>query len=72
MSKQDQIDELVRRSLMYDRLKEMGMIGSGGILSNKEACRRNSWIRNKQKELGVDSRELNRLKIEAAEKGEIH
>lgn len=72
MSKQDHIDELVRRSLMFDRLREMGMIGGGGILSNKEACRRNFWIRSKQKELGIDSRELSRLKAEAIENGEIH
>ena len=72
MAKQDQIDHLVRMSLMFDRLREMGMIGGGGILSNKVACRRNSWIRSQQKELGIDSKELSRLKIEAIENGEIH
>lgn len=72
MAIQDHIDELVRRALLFDRLKTMGMIGSAGRYANAEACRRNSWIRTKQKELGISSKELEILKGDAIKNGEFH
>jgi hypothetical protein len=72
MSKQDHIDALVRKALWFDRLREMGMIGPTGKKANAEACRRNAWIRNKQKELGITSTELAHLKIEAIQNGELY
>lgn len=72
MSKQDHIDDLVRRALFFDRLMAMGMIGSSGRKANSEACRRNSWIRSKQKELGITSTQLKILKDEAIKNGELH
>lgn len=70
MAKQDHIDELVRLSLWFDRLMDMGMIGGGGRLANSEACRRNSDIRRKQKDLGISSKELYHLKEEAKLNGD--
>lgn len=72
MAKDDLIDDLVRKSLWFDRLRAMGMIGGGGRLSNTEACRRNSWIRTRMKELGVDAKELARLKAVAISEGELY
>lgn len=71
MSKQDHIDDLVRKALIFDRLVAMGMIGSSGKKANSEACRRNSWIRSKQKELGITSNQLRILKDEAKKNGEL-
>lgn len=72
MSKQDHIDDLVRKALFFDRLMAMGMIGPSGSKANSEACRRNAWIRSKQKELGITSAQLQVLKDEAIKNGEIH
>lgn len=72
MARQDLIDDLVRKALFFDRLREMGMIGSSGKLANAEACRRNSWIRTRMKELGVDSKELHSLKQIAISEGELY
>lgn len=72
MSKQDHIDDLVRKALFFDRLMAMGMIGPSGRKANSEACRRNAWIRSKQKELGITSAQLQVLKDEAIKNGEIH
>ena len=72
MSKQDHIDELVRKALWFDRLMQIGMIGSSGKKANSEACRRNAWIRQKQKELGITSAQLKLLKDEAIKNGELY
>lgn len=69
MAFDDHVEELVRRSLWFDRLHDMGMIGVSGKLANAEACRRNAWIRNKQKELGITSNQLRILKEDFMAKG---
>ena len=71
MSTQDRIDELVRQSLWYDRLYEMGMIGPQGRKATSEASRRNSVIRNSQKALGITKSQLRILKEEAVKKGDF-
>ena len=72
MALQDRIDELVRQSLWFDRLRAMGMIGCSGKMANAEASRRNNKIKALQKSLAVDSTTLYKLKQQAKENGELY
>ena len=61
MALEDRIYDLVRQSLIFDHLMEMGLL-SGGKASQREACRRNAHIVSLKKSLNISSKELHHLK----------